>query len=641
GVAIRYRIHNRADDVKSGSLVLALRSFQVLPAWHTLNGAGGVSKVEPATRGVRLKLAVTQGLSLDTDHLYTAGCSELESRGGEHDIIERLAAGEWSDAQPLPDDAAAIDSAAVLLDVSVPPGQSRCFWFRAQSGGERPSIPTPEALDRGAEQITASWREKLSRVTIDLPPIAQELEDTFAAQIGWILVNRDGPAIQPGSRTYDRTWIRDGALTATALLYTGHNEEVRAFLDWFKDFQYADGKIPCCVDSRGPDPVPEHDSHGQYLYAVATYHRFTGDDDLLRRHWPHIVKTVSYIESLRAQRMTDQYKNGTPGPPAEDRAKYGLVPESISHEGYSAKPMHSYWDNFFVLRGLKDAVYAAEKLGENETAARWSVLVADFRRTLVDSIALAMQNKSIDYIPGCVELGDFDATSTAVAVFPCDEADVLPPAAVARTFEKYWEFFTSRRDGTRKWNDYTPYENRLISAELKLGNPRRAHDLMDWFLADRNPAGGGWRQWGEIVWRDKTAPRFVGDLPHTWVGSDFLKAVRNLCVYERGGDASLVIGAGLAREWVETPEGVRVANLATEHGPVSYTLRGERGADGARWTMKLEAGTRIPPGGLWFAPMLEGRKVRTARINGAAAEAGPMGRVRIESLPAEVVIEFE
>ena len=60
---------------------------------------------------------------------------------------------------------------------------------------------------------------------------------------------------------------------------------------------------------------------------------------------------VEYIESLRAQRMTDEF--GPTGPPRQEPGKppvpalafRGLVPESISHEGYSAKPMHSFWDH--------------------------------------------------------------------------------------------------------------------------------------------------------------------------------------------------------------------------------------------------------------------------------------------------------
>jgi len=31
-------------------------------------------------------------------------------------------------------------------------------------------------------------------------------------------------------------------------------------------------------------------------------------------------------------------------------------------EGYSAKPMHSYWDDFFALRGFKDAAFIAKEL---------------------------------------------------------------------------------------------------------------------------------------------------------------------------------------------------------------------------------------------------------------------------------------
>jgi len=95
--------------------------------------------------------------------------------------------------------------------------------------------------------------------------------------------------------------------------------------------------------------LPEHDSHGEYIWAVANYYRCTHDREFLKSHWPRVQKAVAYIQSLRAKRMTDEYADAT----SPKHAFYGLVPESISHEGYSAKPMHSYWDDFFVLLGLK------------------------------------------------------------------------------------------------------------------------------------------------------------------------------------------------------------------------------------------------------------------------------------------------
>ncbi|MEK6756877.1 MAG: hypothetical protein AABZ02_12060, partial [Bacteroidota bacterium] len=56
---------------------------------------------------------------------------------------------------------------------------------------------------------------------------------------------------QPGSRVYERSWIRDGVLTAGALLRLGHAQEVREFLEWYAKFQFPNGKIPCVVDRRG------------------------------------------------------------------------------------------------------------------------------------------------------------------------------------------------------------------------------------------------------------------------------------------------------------------------------------------------------------------------------------------------------
>ena len=45
------------------------------------------------------------------------------------------------------------------------------------------------------------------------------------------------------------------------------------FLRWYTPYQYPDGKIPCVVDRRGADPVPEHDSCGEFIFLVEfVYH---------------------------------------------------------------------------------------------------------------------------------------------------------------------------------------------------------------------------------------------------------------------------------------------------------------------------------------------------------------------------------
>ncbi|MCI0690423.1 hypothetical protein L0337_00280 [candidate division KSB1 bacterium] len=45
-----------------------------------------------------------------------------------------------------------------------------------------------------------------------------------------------------------------------------------------------------------------------------------------------------------------------------------------------------------------------------------------------------MANKGIDFIPGCVELGDFDATSTTIGLDPCGELENIPQSQLNNTW---------------------------------------------------------------------------------------------------------------------------------------------------------------------------------------------------------------
>src|SRR6185503_14712555 len=119
-------------------------------------------------------------------------------------------------------------------------------------------------IARQLDDTRKYWKRILSRVEIELPPTAKKLSNTLKTTLAYTLINRDGAAIRPGSRNYARSWIRDGAITSAALLQMGFTEEVRDFIQWYAGYQAADGKIPCCIDRRGPDPVSEHDAPGQF-----------------------------------------------------------------------------------------------------------------------------------------------------------------------------------------------------------------------------------------------------------------------------------------------------------------------------------------------------------------------------------------
>jgi hypothetical protein len=570
----RYHLRNDGPERKRARLFLAIRPFQVNPTWQFLNAPGGATEV----RDIAWDGRVVQVDGRTVVPLQPpAGFGAATFDQGE--AVEHLLAGKLPPA-PGVSDPIAHASAALAWDFDLAPGEVGETDLAIPFHPDAPIQPIETAF---AETVR-SWEEKLGRVEIHGP---SDLVDTMKSTLAWILIHRDGPAIQPGSRSYERSWIRDGALTSAALLRLGHEPEVRQFLSWYAPYQFADGKVPCCVDSRGADPVTENDSHGEFLYLIAEHWRYARDRAFLEQMWPHVEKTVAWIDKLRNQRRTDEYRK-------PDKLRYfGLLPESISHEGYSSKPVHSYWDDFWALRGLKDAVELAGALGKKDEQARWTKIRDEFRSDLLASLRRTIADHGIDFIPGSAELGDFDATSTTIALEPAGELKSLPQKELLRTFERYWQEFVARRDGPPgkkpDWEAYTPYEWRTVGTFVRLGWRDRAQELLDFFMADRRPRA--WNQWPEVVWRDPRAPKFLGDLPHGWVGSDFLRSFLDLFAIEE--ENRLVLGAGVPDSWL-AGDGIEIRGLRTKWGTLDLEMRQQ----GEAVRVRIGGGLRVPPGGV-------------------------------------------
>ena len=236
----------------------------------------------------------------------------------------------------------------------------------------------------------------------------------------------------------------------------------------------------------------------------------------------------------------------------------------------------------------------------------------------------------IDYLAGSAELGDFDPTSSTIAFAPGGDTRHLPAELVTPTFDRYWREFVARRDGVSKWEEYTPYELRNVSAFIRLGWRERAHELLEFFMAGRRPPA--WNQWPEVVGRDPRKLLFVGDLPHAWVASDFIRSVLDLFAYERS-DGAMVLAGGIPASWLHRA-GVSIRGLRTPYGSVAYSLArtDERVAE-----LTLIATGRVPPGGFVIAGPWP--RPAHATVNGKSV-AIRGDELRIDELEAKVVIQF-
>ena len=622
----RYEITNSSDTTEHLKLILAARPMQVNPPAQFLNIAGGYTPISQLNWQA-------QHLEVNGDDvIYPLNPPSSVKLSTFDDGITpaQILSNPQTDKTSIKDDNA-LASDLLVYDITLAPHAHQVIGIATRLEGHSPFVfPTQNIehwLDANQQQVATLWRHKLNEVQFKLPQQGKKLHDAVRSALAQILIMRDGAALQPGTRSYARSWIRDGAMMAEALLRLGRTDTAKAYANWFAPYQFANGKTPCCVDKRGSDPVPENDSHGEFIFLTEQLYRYTHDAAQLQNMWPKIKATMTYMEGLRQSERSAI--NQTP----ENRANYGLMPASISHEGYSDKPMHSYWDDFWALRGYKDAVSIAATLGKTDDVAQWTNNRDQFKHDIYASIDNAMTAHNMRVIPGCAELGDFDATSLTVALSPANEQQNLPPQALQASFERYWDEFVQRRDGKKTWDVYTPYELRTVASFIRLGWRDRAQELLDFFYAGQRP--NAWNQWGEVVAQDPKKIIFVGDMPHGWIASDYIRSALDMFAYEREMDNSLVLAAGIPASWLSTGEALSVHQLRTTYGALSYDLKQRANIT----QLHIAKGINLPKGGLVFMPppslitdktviKMNGKQVKQVAQHGEG--------IRIKALPALV-----
>src|SRR6202000_3241807 len=91
-----------------------------------------------------------------------------------------------------------------------------------------------------------------------------------------------------------------------------------------------------------------------------------GGVESVREYLPKVRAALHFIEQLRARTLVKDYLHEREAP---ERFR-GILAPSISHEGYSV-PTHSYWDDYWALKGLHDGAWLAAGLKDAELETGW------------------------------------------------------------------------------------------------------------------------------------------------------------------------------------------------------------------------------------------------------------------------------
>jgi hypothetical protein len=636
---VRYRFVNESTSPFKGSLSLAVRPIQVNPIWQN----GGMSPIKDAKfvlsgRDATLMADGRRAL-VSLTKPSEAGVAALDA--GE--IAEHLENGHAPKTRQASDPQGKVGAAA-LYDLDVPAGGSADIIVAYPQHKDSEVPPAPEGsnasqrFDGLLAQTKKSWKSILDKVDIQIPE--KKLTEMMRSNLAYILINADDPWFMPGSRNYSHAWMRDGAVSGTALLRMGHPEPVARFLRAFTRFIREDGLVPFVIQDGqravkfNPDGTgegQEYDSQGEFAFIARQYFDFTKDHAMLSEIYPAVRKSLDYGQGLIEKRKTPEYRDDP-----EKSIYYGILPPSNSHEGYFPA-RHSYWDDFWMLKGFKDGARLAEVLGQKEDEGRFSQDASELRKNLYSSMIEVAKRKGMSILAGCADLGDVDPTGTTIGVVAAEEAAHLPRPLGPATFDYYHDALKKRiakiESGaimTSRQDSYTPYEIRNADALVRMGGREKALEVLRFFLGSPvRPAG--WNQLAEVVHPDPRSPNYIGDMPHTWVGADFINAARAVFAYE--DEDRLVVGAGLDPKWLDSESGVKIGGLPTVFGKISYGFK--RTPQGS-YVFDAQ-GDAAPAGGftLSLPKELSGRK---AFINGKPALIRE-GKLVFPSLPARIELQ--
>lgn len=623
--AVRYRLRNHGSQALRGRLILAIRPLQLNPIWQ----AGGFSPIRTLATGPH---ATGQYVRINARTRVLAPAVPAQTVLLTYDqgtVLDCLRQAACPAGRSVKDDEGKSE-AALVYEINLAPGAHAEYvlllplhdTLPALTAWQNPSAAFARHIDAQRRQ----WHTLLERVSLTIPE--PKLIQMLRSNLAYILLNQDGPWIKPGSRKYNHSWMRDGAMTSLALLRMGLTEPVRQFVRTTIALVDKNGWVPWLIFDGGR-PVGfvsdsreghEYDSQGQFPFLVRHYVSYTNDDSVLPEAYPAVMRALRYGSQLRRERMTQAYQTQP-----ERQAYYGILPESNSHEGYYPA-MHSYWDDFWYLRGLKDGLYLADRTGNHDDAAWIRAELHDARNALYTSMRRVIARDQLTYLPGSVEKGDFDATSTAIAIMVGDEAAMLPQPYATHTFDRYYGHFVQRLQ-PGKATTFTPYEVRIAEAFVRLGQRQRALEILRTFTYD-TPQPPAWNQLPEVVHGRPRAPSYIGDMPHTWVGSGYISAIRSLFAYEEGD--RLILAAGIDPAWIH--EGITVRQLPTLFGTIAYDIRNVDG----RIRIHIR-GRAAPPGG--FTVRLPPEfPIKTARLNGAVV-AHTDGSFHFATLPTLVELQ--
>lgn len=335
---------------------------------------------------------------------------------------------------------------------------------------------------------------------------------------------------------YNREWLRDQAVVALAMAMLGAHDRARTMFHRLIDkFVTDEGDTVDSSERRSPDEV-ELDQNGFLLYTLKDYVLWTGDREIVRKHWPRIVAAVEFP-------LRDSFRHPASGLLANRREFWER------HRAHGIEPGIELVHQLYTSVGLAAAAVLGRMTGRYTEAVRWEgegqrikrAMLEDPRFRLADNRGFIkrrgldgkVQEKIVaapdSGLPAGAPLAGHGphflnpdasvALPIALGLVPPDSPlSALTLASLETLWNQVWTGggygrynATSEPDSPGAW----PVASLFIArASVEAGRPDNAWRILRWL--DTVP-GANAGSWFEFYGR-RLAPPFpqVGILPWTW-----------------------------------------------------------------------------------------------------------------------------
>jgi hypothetical protein len=464
-------------------------------------------------------------------------------------------------------------------------------------------------LDSEFEKIIAYWEKEYASDTKIITP-EPLVNDFYKSGLHHIYITTDADKItgtvyaKSSPAWYETIWANLAIATAVGLDYRGHHQEAEQYLEPFLFWQSivsppnmeGASKEGFFAPPKEYSAIPWVSNHGWTLWGLAEHYRITRDKLWLHRITSQLIAGCNWI-------IRERNRTKTILPSGEKSAGYGLLPAGTVSDDkgsgqYLCTDAHCY-------RGLRVCADILQEIGHpeakrlnNETNEYLQAIQEAINRAVLKTEKVRLENGTlIPYVPNEIHQikppdfspADFWPYINYVDAGPMHlvDAEVLDPnSALVDWILRFEEKYTVANLA----NEISVNENWCFSIQQPGNVPvhilRNGISVIEPFYAPHATAyfyRDEIEKYLEIFYNQLAAAishrtltpienRFgVWNLP--WADAEYCKMLRRMLVQEKGSELFLL--HALPRLWLSQGKTIRVQNLPTYFGSISFTVSSE------------------------------------------------------------------